>query len=104
MGGFQVDPEEMRGHAADLLRVHERFAAVKDASAHITRADEAYGKLCSFLPPVLEGRHTEQDAAVGELAENIELLAQALKETADQYEEADAAAADALAELHADLL
>lgn len=92
--GFQADPEEMRAHAASLLRIHERFANIKDASAHIEKTDNAYGKLCSFLPPVLDGRHTEQDNVVGELALNIELLAEAVKECAQAYEDADEEAAD----------
>jgi len=101
--GFQVDPEEMRAHAASLLRLHERFANVKDASGQIGKADDAYGKLCMFLPPVLESRHTEQDEAVADLAENLELLAQAVKECAVDYEEADDAAADEFDDLEAEL-
>lgn len=102
--GYDAEPEELRAHAASLLRVHDRFAAIKDASGQIFQADEAYGKICSFLPPVLEGRHKEQDAAVAELAENIQLLAEAVKNCAMDYEDADEAAADELKLLNAHLL
>lgn len=85
-GGFQVDVEALRAHAAALSAIHDRFAAIKSASSTIFQADEAYGQLCQFFPPILEGRHRDQDKGVEMLAENIELLAAGIKKTADSYQ------------------
>ncbi|GLZ77776.1 hypothetical protein Afil01_25830 [Actinorhabdospora filicis] len=88
-GGFQVDVEALRAHASALTAIHERFAAIKTASSSIFQADDAYGQLCAFLPPILEGRHEAQDEGVALLAENIELLAAGIKRTAERYEQAE---------------
>ncbi|WP_198586943.1 type VII secretion target [Glycomyces xiaoerkulensis] len=85
----QVDPEELRAHASSLRTIHERFAAVKEASGHIFQADEAYGQLCQWLPPILEGRHVAQDELVDELAFNVDALAGAVEGCADDYEATD---------------
>ncbi|WP_026928521.1 type VII secretion target [Glycomyces tenuis] len=90
---LQVDAEGLRTHASNLRSVHERFAAVKEASGHIFQADEAYGQLCQWLPPILEGRHVAQDELVDELAFNIEALAEEVESGADGYESADSESA-----------
>ncbi|GIG66961.1 hypothetical protein [Phytomonospora endophytica] len=92
MTGFHVDVAALRAHAAALAAIHERFSAIKTASASIFQADDAYGQLCQFLPPVLEGRHEAQDEGVGMLAENIELLAAGIKRNADAYERTEESA------------
>lgn len=88
-----VDIEGLRTHAGHLRTVHERFAAIKEASTHIFQADEAYGQLCQWLPPILEGRHVAQDELVDAIAFNINALADAVDACADDYEAADAEAA-----------
>jgi hypothetical protein len=85
-GGFEVDIEALHAHATAMWAIHDRFAAVKAASGAIFQADDAYGELCQFLPPILEERHRDQDKGVGMLAENIELLAAGIKKTADAYQ------------------
>lgn len=100
---LEVDIQELRDHASGLRAVHERFAAIRQASGHIFQADEAYGQLCQFLPPILEGRHLRQDEIVDILAENVQLLAEAVDGCADAYEEADEAAADDMKSIEAEL-
>lgn len=90
---LRVDAEELRAHAINLRAVHERFATVKEASGHIFQADDAYGQLCQWLPPILEGRHVAQDELVDEIAFNIDALAEAVESCADDYEAADSEAA-----------
>lgn len=84
--GFEVDIEALRAHATAMMAIHDRFAAIKAASGSIFQADDAYGELCQFLPPVLEERHRDQDEGVGMLAENIALLAAGIMKNADAYE------------------
>ncbi|MFI5843840.1 type VII secretion target [Catenuloplanes sp. NPDC051500] len=84
--GFEVDIEALRAHATAMSAIHDRFAAIKAASGTIFQADDAYGQLCQFLPPVLEGRHRDQDTGVDMLAENIDLLAAGIRKNADAYQ------------------
>jgi hypothetical protein len=93
-GGFEVDIEALRAHATAMLAIHDRFAAVMAASGTIFQADEAYGQLCQFLPPILEERHRDQDRGVGMLAENIALLAAGIKKTTDAYERTEESTTD----------
>ncbi|GAA1688237.1 hypothetical protein GCM10009830_39770 [Glycomyces endophyticus] len=97
--GIDVNPEELRTHAAHLRALHGRFAAIRGASSHIAMSDDAYGQLCQMLPPIMEQRHQDQDAGMDALAENFELLAQALDECAAEYESADEFAAGGFSDL-----
>jgi uncharacterized protein YukE len=101
--GIDVDPEELRNHANHIRALHERFAAVMEASSHIAMSDDAYGQLCMMLPPIMEERHQDQDKGMEALAENFELLALALDNCATAYEEADAVSAEDLTQLEDEL-
>ena len=93
-GGFEVDIEALRAHASAMSAIHDRFAAIKAASGTIFQADDAYGQLCQFLPPVMEERHRDQDTGVAMLAENIELLAAGIKRNADAYQQVEESTTD----------
>ncbi len=56
--------------------------------------DQAYGILCSWMPAVLRARHTKQDELFDYVAENLQMISDGLRDTADAYTDADAAAAD----------
>jgi uncharacterized protein YukE len=97
--GIEVEPEELNAHANHLRALHERFAAIRDASSHIAMSADAYGQLCQMLPPLMEERHQDQDAGMAALAENFELLAQAVEECAADYQAADEVSAEDFATL-----
>ncbi|MFG1675110.1 type VII secretion target [Micromonospora sp. NPDC049282] len=88
--GFAVDADQIRAHARNVDAVRARFDAVKTASAHIAQDDSAYGLLCSWLPAILEGRHTRQDELIAYVEENLSLVVAGLGTTADNYDGADA--------------
>jgi hypothetical protein len=92
--GYHVDPEQIRRHAANVEALAARFGAVKSASGHIARDDQAYGLLCGWISGVLEGRHTRQDELIAYVEENLSLVARALRETADYYRLVDEGNAD----------
>jgi hypothetical protein len=94
--GYQVVPDEVRRHAANVEAIVARFAAVKSASGHIARDDQAYGVLCGWISGILEDRHGRQDDLVAYVEENLTLVAKALRETADYYELVDQGNADLL--------
>lgn len=101
--GIDVDPEELRTHASHLRALNERFAAIREASSHISMSDDAYGQLCQMLPPIMEERHQDQDEGMEILAENYTLLADAIEECAADYEEADSLSAEDFTKLESEL-
>ncbi len=101
--GYEVAAEQLRAHARHIQEVQDRFGAVKAASAHITQNDAAYGKLCAWMSRVLEGRHTRQDELFAYVEENLSMVAQRLRHTADLYDTADRWATDRFKTLEAEL-
>jgi hypothetical protein len=92
--GYTTDTDQIRAHAANLETLKARFAAVKAASAHITRDDQAYGFMCGWIANVLEGRHLKQDELIAYVEENLSLAAESLRGTADDYDAAEAETTD----------
>ncbi|MCC2307976.1 type VII secretion target [Cellulomonas chengniuliangii] len=73
-----VDTEVLRRHAARVQQVASDLATAKAAAATTSLHSGAFGLLCSFLPPIVQGVddaarqaisavHEASDAAVGEL-------------------------------------
>ncbi|GAA1688463.1 hypothetical protein GCM10009830_40090 [Glycomyces endophyticus] len=90
---FEVVTDDLRGHAANIDAVRARFDAVLSAIDTIAQDGEAYGIICQFLPPILSGRQDEQKELTTLAQENLELLAEAVRSTADDYDAADQAVA-----------
>jgi excreted virulence factor EspC (type VII ESX diderm) len=101
--GYRVKPEQLRQHAANIDALKERFAAVKSASAHIAQDDQAYGLLCGWISGILEGKHQRQDQLIAFAENNLTLVAQSLRDTADDYENNDADAAGTMDAIGTDL-
>ncbi|GGS23033.1 MULTISPECIES: type VII secretion target [Actinokineospora] len=85
-GGFGVEIEQLRAHAANVEAVKARFEAVKAASSHIARDDSAYGLLCGWISGILEDKHARQDALIARLENNLSLVAAELRASAAEYE------------------
>jgi hypothetical protein len=94
--GFSVDTDQLRTHANHVQEVKDRFAAVKDASAHISGDEAAYGLLCGWISAVLEGRHARQDELLVYLEENLSIVIDRLGATATAYDSAEADSDDAI--------
>jgi hypothetical protein len=101
--GVVVDPEQIRAHAAHVGELAARFEAVKSASAHILQDESAYGLLCGWIAGILEGRHVRQDELIVQAEENLSLVVDGLRQTADDYEAMDAAAADSISAMQSEL-
>ncbi|MEU4370757.1 hypothetical protein ACPSM1_22290 [Micromonospora chersina] len=95
-GGWVADTEQIRAHAASIEALRARFEAVRGASAHIARDDRAYGLLCGWISGILEDRHTRQDELVAYVDENLRLVADGLRRTADNYDGVDGDAASSM--------
>jgi hypothetical protein len=96
VGGYLTDTAQIRRHINNLEAVRARFDAVKAASAYVAQDNRAYGLLCSWLPPVLEGRHRRQNSLIAYVEENLSLAADALAAVAAAYDDVDARVADAI--------
>jgi hypothetical protein len=97
--GFRVDTAQVRDHAQNVTSVEERFEAVRTASAHIAGNDEAYGLLCGWIAGVLEGRHLRQDELIAYVRENLSLVVDGLRRTAERYDAYESDTEAALAAL-----
>ncbi|WP_026930077.1 type VII secretion target [Glycomyces tenuis] len=91
---IDVEPEALIAHAGHLDEIRDRFGAILSAIDSIEQDNEAYGIICQFLPPVLAARQGDQKEFTAMAQENLELLAQALRDTADAYTAADEEAAE----------
>ncbi|MFJ8581096.1 type VII secretion target [Micromonospora sp. NPDC093277] len=94
--GWTADTEQIRAHASSIEELRSRFEAVRGASAHIAQDDQAYGLLCGWISAILEGRHTRQDELVAYVEENLRLVADGLRRTADSYDGTDGDAAGSM--------
>ncbi|MGY0006890.1 type VII secretion target [Micromonospora sp. I033] len=94
--GWVADTEQIRAHAAAVDGLRAGFEAVRGASGHIARDDRAYGLLCGWISGILEDRHTRQDELVAYVDENLKLVADGLRRTADAYDGVDGEAASSL--------
>lgn len=90
---FDVATEELVTHASHIDTLRERFGSILSAMDSVEQDNEAYGIICQFLPPVLAGRQADQKELVEMAQENLEMLAQALRDSADAYDAADEATA-----------
>ncbi|MEV3938324.1 type VII secretion target [Glycomyces sp. NPDC049804] len=91
---IDVVSAELVSHASHIDAIRERFGSVLSAIDSVSQNDEAYGIICQFLPPVLASREADQKELTTMAQENLELLAQALRDTAAAYDAADEAAAE----------
>lgn len=94
--GWVVDTEQIRAHAANVEGLRSRFDAIRGASAHITQDDRAYGLLCGWISAILESRHVRQDELVAYVDENLRLVADGLRRTADSYDGVDSDTASSM--------
>ncbi|MET0132402.1 MAG: type VII secretion target [Kibdelosporangium sp.] len=88
---FDVVVDDLRGHASHLDGLMDRLGTAISAANTVSMSEDAYGLLCSFLPPIInpmeqEGIDSLQAAsdAVGTTAGNVRMAA-------DRYEETDEA-------------
>lgn len=86
---IDVVTEDLVTHASHIDALRERFGNILSAIDSVEQDNEAYGIICQFLPPILAGRQAEQKELTTMAEENLELLAEALRETAEAYDEAD---------------
>lgn len=87
MTDLKVDPEALRLHAGHI----EMSASDVDtaAAATATCSDDAFGVLCSFLPPIINTFWPTNTGAIRDAAQSLRHAAQSLRSAANDLESTD---------------
>ncbi|GAA2785692.1 type VII secretion target [Saccharopolyspora taberi] len=91
---FEVVSEELTAHASHLDGLVDRMDSAIEAAEQVSMADEAYGLLCSFLPPIVNPMEEEGMNALKAASEGISTTADNVRSTAKNYQETDDANSD----------
>jgi uncharacterized protein YukE len=102
-GGIEVDPEELRTHAAHIESLVQRIETVKSAAAEITAAPDAFGPLCEWMAGILEAKHQMVEPLFDQGMQSLGSNVEALRTCADVYEESDTTAAGDLGKLNGEM-
>lgn len=89
MTGFEVLPTELRSHARKVDGLAERLGQALHAARQVSMSDDAYGIICQFLPPVLNGLEQEAYDALAAGENGTTEIATNIRHTADEYEARD---------------
>lgn len=86
--GFQMPPRAVTAHAGAVDQVADGMERGRAAAAHVQLGGDAYGKLCAFLPGLIDvladpavDALTECTAALRETAANLRTTAAATEST-----------------------
>lgn len=96
MTSFNVFAEDLTAHASHLDGLTDRLDTAISAAEAVSMSDEAYGILCSFLPPIVNPTEEEGINALKAAREGVSATADNVRDTAKQYQETDDANADSL--------
>lgn len=88
---FELVVGELRGHADRLRGISDQLDQALNAAREVSISDQAYGKICTFFPPVV---HFISQAGIESLAEAVTSVGetvQGVRETAANYDAVDEA-------------
>lgn len=88
---YKVAPEELTAHASHLDGVKDRVrTAVSAAEQTQSMSDDAFGLMCSFLPPEIDPMEQRGVEALRAASDGIGTTADNVRATADEYRDSDA--------------
>jgi hypothetical protein len=85
---FQVEPDQIRGHATTLGGVADQLSTVA-AGLPDGPADQALGSFAQFLANGLQGAMTRATEAIAHASSSVDEMSAGLKRTAEDYQRAD---------------
>lgn len=86
---FEVETEVLRRHAQRLAAVTDSVGLAAGAARHVNLNDGAFGLLCAFLPPVLNGAETATGDATDAAQETVDAASEGVVAMAQDYEAVD---------------
>ncbi|GAB2686444.1 hypothetical protein GCM10027271_56430 [Saccharopolyspora gloriosae] len=86
---YEVVSEDLRAHASHLDALTDRLGTALSAAQEVSMSDEAYGLLCSFLPPIVNPTEEEGVNALKAAREGVEVTAENIRTTAKEYDAND---------------
>ena len=94
---FSVLTQDLTAHSRTVSAIADGVKEAGDAGHSVRAGADAYGKICSFLPPLLGVLQDTLTQGITDNADDLRDTAQKLRTTADQYDSTDANTADAVA-------
>jgi excreted virulence factor EspC (type VII ESX diderm) len=87
---FEVVSDELRAHASHLDGLRDRLNTAVSAAGQVSMDNEAYGILCSFLPPIVNAT-TQQHATdtLNAAVEGMSTTADNVRTAAASYDDSE---------------
>lgn len=88
---FDVVVDDLRTHASHLDGLRDRLSTAVSAANTVSMSDDAYGLLCSFLPPIVNPMEQEGIDSLNAATEAVGTTAGNVRLAADYYDDSDQA-------------
>jgi hypothetical protein len=88
-GFFEVRPADLRAHADKIDRLAARLGEALFAARHVSMQDDAYGKLCQFIPRYMNELEQQAYDALAAGQNGVTEIATNVRHTADEYDRRD---------------
>jgi hypothetical protein len=93
-GAFQVNSASLVSHAGEVDTIGDGLTSAAQAGRSIQTDTGAYGRLCQFVPALLNGLQESMVDAMNTAAGSAHDTADALRSVAASYDSTDGSAAD----------
>jgi hypothetical protein len=100
---FEVVGDELQAHASHLDGLMDRLRVVRSAAATVSMSHDAYGLLCSFLPPIINPLERTGGEALEAASGALGATAASVRSSAAAYAADDEASARPFGELGSEL-
>lgn len=88
---FDVVTDDLRAHASHLDAFTDRLSTAMSAATTVSMSNDAYGLLCSFLPPIIDPMEQEGMDALKAASEAVDIMSANVRTAASTYQDSDMA-------------
>lgn len=93
---FSVITQDLVAHARTVGTIGDGVREAADAGRSVRAGGDAYGKICTFLPPLMGVMQDILIQGIADSAGDLVDTAEKLRVTAEHYDSTDASSADSL--------
>jgi ABC-type transporter Mla subunit MlaD len=93
-GQVRVNPGDLVTHAAQIGGIGDELTTAQQAGSAVRVDSAAYGKLCQFVPALLNSLQDQMIDGIAAAATSVHATADALRSVAASYDGSDGRAAD----------